>query len=122
MRRPTCILWANLTPFSLQCPTSLPEDAGDFPNAKNVALHRPSWEILVVKDVSPPPPVAPEFAEMVADPPSRFRPPGTILGAPEICATVNSSMETISWAQITFLGVGIGGSNKVFFVWCDENP
>ena len=50
----------------VQAPTSLPEDLPEgFPNLKNTALHRPSWEILVVKDPVPPPPVSPEFAAMV---------------------------------------------------------
>jgi hypothetical protein len=38
-----------------------------FPNAKAVALHRPSWDILVVRDVAPPPPVRAEFQEMVRE-------------------------------------------------------
>lgn len=31
-----------------------PEQVGQFPNLKNIALHRPSWNILVCRDVSPP--------------------------------------------------------------------
>ena len=31
-----------------------PEQLGQFPNLKNIALHRPSWNILVCRDVSPP--------------------------------------------------------------------
>ena len=45
-------------------------------------------------------------AFMGDDPASRFRPPGTVLGAPEIFTTV-IPMENISWARITSLGVGI---------------
>ena len=39
---------------------------GAFPNSKNVALHRPTWNILVVRDAVPPPEVSPEFQELVS--------------------------------------------------------
>ena len=42
-----------------------PEQVGAFPNLRNVALHRPSWNILVVRDIVAPPEVSPEFRAMV---------------------------------------------------------
>ena len=42
-----------------------PEQVGAFPNLRNVALHRPSWNILVVRDIVAPPEVEPEFQAMV---------------------------------------------------------
>ena len=36
-----------------------PEQVGEFPNLKNIALHRPSWNILVCRDVVAPPEVRP---------------------------------------------------------------
>ena len=42
-----------------------PEQVGAFPNLRNVALHRPSWNILVVRDIVAPPEVSPEFQAMV---------------------------------------------------------
>ena len=42
-----------------------PEQVGQFPNLKNIALHRPSWNILVCRDVVAPPEVSDEFKEMV---------------------------------------------------------
>jgi dihydroorotase len=46
---------------------SQPEDADayGFPSARSQALARPNWEILAVRDPTPPPPVAPEFATMI---------------------------------------------------------
>lgn len=41
------------------------EQVGQFPNLKNVALHRPSWNILVCRDIIAPPEVSEEFREMV---------------------------------------------------------
>ena len=42
-----------------------PEQVGAFPNLRNVALHRPSWNILVVRDIVAPPEVSPEYRAMV---------------------------------------------------------
>jgi hypothetical protein len=50
------------------------------------------------------PPAEPESGR--EQPPSRFRPPGAVLGAQEIFISVNPD-GNIFWAQIIFLGVGI---------------
>ena len=57
--------WKAGREFAVTCPEEDDSHRFGFPSKRSIAMGRPAWDTLVVRDSSPPPPVEPEFEAMV---------------------------------------------------------
>jgi hypothetical protein len=58
-------VWKAGREFAVTCPEEDDSHRFGFPSKRSIAMGRPAWDTLVVRDSSPPPPVEPEFEAMV---------------------------------------------------------